>query len=397
MLWVRSEEGQERLSFADEALAEEACDQRIWTALEQGYRLIEAEARADPEELLVRAEDPQAYLVYADQLLEKNDPRGELIALQAQAMLLAPEAAARRAELEQRARNLLRDRSEDFCGGFEPLLKRGLSLHWHLGFVRRAELELPQRTLVPKPQGGTLWWLKSFLQHPSSRFLRGLKITYESYGALLDPWVEVITDAPQDNLQSLEITAKGNATATINNGARLLQSLGALRQLTLEAERLNLGPASCSELVVLTVLGGLEGARLGALAQTRWPQLLELDLVLGEHDDPQWAQALIEGAASFPALKTLRLRRTSHTDELCAMLASSALLDRLETLELSEGEITDHGAGLLAERLRKPSSLKWLSVAGNGRPLRGRSQRLRERITDKGLAALRASSCRLIV
>ena len=58
----------------------------------------------------------------------------------------------------------------------------------------------------------------------------------------------------------------------------------------------------------------------------------------------------------FPKLTQLGLKDSDKTEELIYEFANSPLLDRLETLDLSKGTLTDEGMGILLN-----SSTPWKS------------------------------------
>ena len=70
---------------------------------------------------------------------------------------------------------------------------------------------------------------------------------------------------------------------------------------------------------------------------------------------------LLEGRL-YPSLRSLGLRNSEYSDEIAEALAASAVVDRIETLDLSLGTLTDRGARALAQS-GKLGRLKKLDVS----------------------------------
>lgn len=99
-------------------------------------------------------------------------------------------------------------------------------------------------------------------------------------------------------------------------------------------------------LVVQT--GGLPSSVLRELAQARLPALEHLELWLGS-DNYGWdgsvadVQPLLD-RGRFPALRQLGLRNSEIQDEVAATAAGAPIIEQLEVLDLSLGNLTDAGA-----------------------------------------------------
>ncbi len=107
------------------------------------------------EAAIARApEDPGGYLVYADWLQQRGEPRGELIVVQ-RALASAPRDPALRA----REAALFADHGERLLGPLAPL--DAARIGWYCGFVRSLELGI---LLAEAP-------LPELLGHPSLQFL----------------------------------------------------------------------------------------------------------------------------------------------------------------------------------------------------------------------------------
>jgi uncharacterized protein (TIGR02996 family) len=116
---------------------------------------LEARLACDPE-------DVDAYLVYADWLSERGDPRGDLIVLQ---------------DRIQRADDVLAKHRAAFLGPLERVPKKAWTIEWDRGFVRKLRLELKAEpegwaTIVPE-----------LLAHPSFALLRSFSAVSSPIGS----------------------------------------------------------------------------------------------------------------------------------------------------------------------------------------------------------------------
>lgn len=111
-------------------------------------------------------DDDASYLVYGDWLQARDDPRGEWIALSA-AALQAPDDD----KLAQRADRHFKQHASTLIG--ELGKTKGVTLGWHLGFVRDARFAIGD---AAKPGKGDLDMLRALLAHPSGRFVQTITI-----------------------------------------------------------------------------------------------------------------------------------------------------------------------------------------------------------------------------
>jgi predicted DNA-binding WGR domain protein len=96
--------------------------------------------------------------------------------------------------------------------------------------------------------------------------------------------------------------------------------------------------------------GGLDVSVIRSVCTADLPRLEYLELWLGTEDyganhTVADLQPILSGRL-FPQLKYLGLRNAQHADDLAAVLVNSPLLQRIETLDLSLGVLTDEGEGL---------------------------------------------------
>lgn len=99
--------------------------------------------------------------------------------------------------------------------------------------------------------------------------------------------------------------------------------------------------------------GGLPPAVARAIAQSDLPALTRIDLYLGtpRYNGGASPEDLgrILGGETFPSLRHLGLRNAENADEVAAALAHAPVVARVESLDLSLGNLSDEGvAALLA-------------------------------------------------
>ncbi len=374
-------------------------------------------------ELEKNPEDVASYLVLADALLERGDPRGELIQLQHR--LAQGEDSA----LRERERALLAEHAGALFG--DELAKlialKTVGFRLHLGFFEEVEL-------LPRQSQGDLCRAASLaLRSPAARLLRSLKLAYSTSDHSDHPTRAVLRQLrldkvrPPATLGRLQLGAASERNASYwiyrdYESRTLDDDLSGLLELfpRVEALRLDLGVAF-PELGELAsdalrdfewVAPFLAPDALPAIAEARWPALERLVLWTGaqllvntedelyvppawdeaeeedgddveeleaaaENYDPDGAvdNALQSGEQLEPLLASLdrreRLRCFGLANfagswaELLPRLAAHAFWPRLETLDLSRGTL-DGGAVEALARLRReaPGKLRTLRVDG---------------------------------
>lgn len=144
-------------------------------------------------------------------------------------------------------------------------------------------------------------------------------------------------------------------------GLQLLRARGAGEGLALSEPR----HARLRGLALET--GGLDVSVIRSVCQADFPELEYLELWLGTSDYGATAtvadlQPILSGRL-FPKLKYLGLRNSELADELAGVLVNSPVVERLETLDLSLGVLTDEGGQSLL-KLSSPT-LKKLNLHYN--------------------------------
>jgi uncharacterized protein (TIGR02996 family) len=345
-LWGKSPRVGAR-SFASAAIAREYITRIVAAHVAAGYALVseeEIDPRSAPparEPLAARmaAGDDDAYLVYADQLAARGDPRGELIVLQASD---DPRAAEKQA--------ILLDAHQTALAG--PLAWRLESSHveWRLGFVDhlRVGFAFGDPTTFSAAES-----LAEIFAHPCASLLRSLTVGLPSDpnegAADYDAVLGVIGTAAPETLRRLHVgdfespdeIAIGRVS--LGDASALWLGLPDLEELTLHGCHLTLGLDRAPRLKSLTIRSGGGSARGGA------------DVTAGDLD------AILSGER-LPSLVDLTLRGAPDTDAICDRLARSTLLSRLRVLDLASGTMTDEGA---AHLLAAAPRLERLDVSGN--------------------------------
>jgi len=313
--------------------------------------------------LLDDPDDRGTLLVYADWLLARGDPRGELISLHD---ALRDERDPLRVKALRDAEAALRQRHRDRL--LPPALGQhpGHRLRWASGFIRALELDLPG-------QLGDAELLRQVLEHPSLRYLTELQLSLGHMPS--EPVLGTLVQVAPPALRTLRLGREGlGRPASIRLGE--LDPLVRLDCLVLhegtrwerpthpQLRRLELvqapmvlwdGERRASEPEpVLQILEDLDPARLPALRALRVSGL-----------DGRRQGRLSHALSSLRlALGELVLDRCSAVDELCAVLVRAPWRQGLATLALSD-TMTLAGAEILAG---SDLALEQLDVSGNRLP-----------------------------
>ncbi|EEF59514.1 STM4015 family protein [Pedosphaera parvula] len=118
------------------------------------------------------------------------------------------------------------------------------------------------------------------------------------------------------------------------------------------SDGLKIGPAKHSELKSLIIqCGGLPAATLREVFQSEFPALEHLELWLGEENyggDATVAdlEPILSGRL-FPNLRYLGLRDSAMADQVASAVANAPIVQRIETLDLSMGNLSNEGADAL--------------------------------------------------
>lgn len=354
--------------------------------LERGYVASnnpreERDSEAEPEEKIVSVSDPALeaaieknpadpgpYLVYADWLQSKGDPRGELIVVQHK------RAMGEDAKARDRERQLLATHTAAFLGPLAdmPRAHGGNALVWRHGFVRAAFLG------AGDGRNEIAGMLDSFLSHPSARFLEELSIGLAVYsgGNEYSKVVQALLKHPAALARLVDLTFGEFeqeeceiSWARFGDLSGLWPHLGKLQRLTLHGGSMTLGAISLPSLVTLRIeTGGLPVAALQSVIRASWPSLERLEIWFGSPDyggdcGAEDVRPLLENLP--PKLAHLGLRNAVFTDDLVALLHGSKALAQVRTLDLSMGCLTAAGADSLRSNAARYRHLDSLDLSDN--------------------------------
>lgn len=169
-----------------------------------------------------------------------------------------------------------------------------------------------------------------------------------------------------------DITSEENEMSWINQGdlSPLLKAFPTLQFLRSRGGMgLELKSPQHSNLRALTVeSGGLDASVIRSICTSTFPNLEYLELWLGTGDYGGTStvadlQPILSGKF-FPKLKHLGLRNCEYADDIAGVIVNSPVLERIETLDLSLGVLTDVGGKALLN-LMGNSSLKKLNLHYN--------------------------------
>ncbi len=306
------------------------------------------------------------YMVYGDWLQSKGDPRGELIAIGAELTKNPEHAKMKTAHAEHLHAH------PELLGPLADCEDVVTEITWFMGYIdrcrvaytlerfngdRRPDLAIPDvlRWLLDDPAPAR------FLQHLTVGLVRHDDNVYTGVTAAL-------AAKPRPTLRTLFLGDFGYEDCELNwtqlgDLSPLWPAVPNLRELTLRAGQMAIGPISLPALETLTTItGGLDGESLRQIAAAEWPSLTELSLQVGPSRggatrDPTLLAPLLAGDR-VPKLTALGIRNCEFTDELCRMLVTSPLLPQLTRIDLDMGTMGDEGAEVLAGNAAKLAHVK---------------------------------------
>lgn len=288
-----------------------------------------------------RPDDRKAWLVYADWLLDRGDPRGEIIA-----------AAARYQSVDE----LHRQHASTLLGPFERALACCAEFTWHMAHWKSARVLVERAPSEGCAEDALV--VEHVLDHGSARFLRELRVEQG------EGWVEALARrGARPGLRRLSARRAGDLS-------RLWAVLPDLEQLELDGALQRLGPVEAPRLRSLVLrTPGLDPEPLQRLAEAALPSLesLELWLSVQRTDREPGLRAIrpLLAGAGLPRLRRLSLRSISQADLLVELLLDSPLLPRLQHLDLSWGGLTDQGGRRLLSDPARLGHLRSLQLDGN--------------------------------
>lgn len=311
--------------------------------------------------------DPAAYLVYADWLAEKGDPRGELITVSVEL-----EKDPANGKLAERARALHDAHDGDWLG--EVAGNEHIVLTWKHGFIDSARIGgAGDYDDTPEVDLGELYAKLAPL--PSAALMRDL-----TFGAFGDDDGEptwhtswLVDHGVPPSLRRLAFDKGGYwdiSWTHLDDLQPVYPLVPNLETLYLKMGHVSLGEIELPNLRDFEIYtGGFDTDNMDSVLKANWPQLERLILRFGNQEDYggncELANVLPLLERKLPKLRHLGLGNAAFTDELIEPLAKSPLLKQLETLDLSLGMMTDTGAQLMAKHADAFKHLKAVNLAEN--------------------------------
>ena len=335
------------------------------------------------EALRRRPDDTAAFLVYADQLQAKGDPRGLLVALQHNGQ-------------DAEAARLIEERRDELLGPLARYTKTldgsdAEAFEWRLGFIRSARLSYDSNS-VDDAELSLADALEKLLTHPSGALLEEIVVPINMLddGCYFEPVCAAIAKHGAPSLRRLRLgeyafagprgpdsdydyeiswTSFGDMSG-LWSAAPLLERFvvqGAVGAYNGAERAAKLGAIVAPHMQHVEIMSsGTSQENVLAVARATWPRLRHLDLWLGASsygftggiDDV----APILAGEGLGELKHLGLMDAEYTDELCALLPQARILPQLEELSLALGTLTDEGAEVLARNAGAFAHLRVLDL-----------------------------------
>jgi uncharacterized protein (TIGR02996 family) len=293
----------------------------------------------------------EPYLVYADWLLDRGDPRGEWIML------------------EHRGD---REKADAHRVAFEAQVDRRIKPTWKLGFIDSARVDEWDDQNGEPPLSRAF---RNFLRLSSSALLRELVFARCNGPDGTIGYDDLFDVLAEERAPALHSLVAGDfvypdeceiSWATIGDLSRLGRSTPNLRSLVLQGGAVTLGEIDLPELREFELrTGTISTITIQSITGARWPKLERLVIWFGQ--DTYGAEGGVDDLApilraeGLPNLKHLGLMNAEFTDELAIALEQAPILKQLESLSLAMGTLSDEGAAALA---RAPlEGLKRLDVS----------------------------------
>jgi uncharacterized protein (TIGR02996 family) len=314
--------------------------------------------------LLAGPRDLRAWAVYADWLSERDDPRGEALALDVR-LAGGPLDDSQRQTLQERLDTIRSERRAAWLAGLA--LPEGADLRWWGGFVVAAWLPWDD---------GTPALLEALEAHPTARFLTSLDLTHRWRGfSDTRMWGRHVGRLARcallRRITHLDLTGQ----LLHADGASALASSRHVRALeTLKLDGCRMGARGATALVQSPRLRTLRALWLGSnrLRGAGAVTVAEASHLRGIETLGLQANALDGGATrafvaalDIPGLVQLDLSQNPLGPDGAAAVAGAPLLGTLTRLSLADAGIRDAGAQAIA-RSAVLGRLTELQLAGNG-------------------------------
>lgn len=381
-------------TFADEAKAQKEAEKVTKSKVKKGYVLVAEEAAVDapavdpatggrnPEleaAIIANYEDEEAWSVYADWLGTEGDVRGELINLATQL------AKGPNPQIEKRCAEIEEAHLHEWMGpSLAKIYKKAqgeeefdffLKWTWERGFLKEAKVNVPYDWEGPS----AVTTLNQIIQSPGSRFLRSLAfglLDMGDYEGETNTYlgIQAITRSGKvPSLRHLHIGAFEYPDQTeiswtsVGDVDKVYPVFPNLEFLHVQGGGIGLGKLKHAKLKKLRLeTGGLPGDAIKSLMKADLPELEVLEAFFGDRyygseGNVEMIQPLLDGKV-FPKLKSLGLMNSQFANEIAAALPGSAILKRVEALDLSLGTLTDTGARHLVDNADAFRHLKTINL-----------------------------------
>lgn len=153
--------------------------------------------------------------------------------------------------------------------------------------------------------------------------------------------------------------------------SRIWKAMPQLKEITVKGSTdLKLGKIKHSNLESLTIIcGGLGSDVIKEIEEAELPELKKLLVYIGSDNygfdgEADTVRSLLANS-DFPELEYLGIADSEIQDELTAVVLDCKYIDRITTLDLSCGTITDKGGELLLKKLPELKNLKKLDLSYN--------------------------------
>ena len=292
--------------------------------------------------VIAAPDDRDAFLVLGDAMQAAGDPRGELVI--AQTLGGAP----------ARERELIAQHRTAWLGDLATVPAGDVELEWHRGFVRAVRLGR-SRSSVTASDFELDDLVARLATLPATELVR--VVTLESGSAHQVEWNHAVDALAEHgvppNVAQLALLAGERGFHGRENLRRAVARIEWLHELVIAGESIWLDVIDLPELIGLTLWpAGLSRDLAHAVFHADWAFLDRLELGIGVPGErgcsvtPGTMRDAIH-ALRAPRLRHLGLRSCGFTDELAAIVAQAPIAEQLESLDLSDGTLSDSGAAEL--------------------------------------------------
>ena len=390
-------EGKETIKhFGSQNYAMAQAESAIKSKTKKGYVEVDAEAIAaeavaaampqddSPQASLERKliADPQAWddwLVYADNLTQAGDPRGELVSIGVAWARHQAEGKKKDKKIDallDREDKLLQDNAATWFGKLveDDTWRECFAWSLETGFWKEIRLWLDydhKDADLPKA-------LAYALDHPSCKFLR--RLTLGLVGAEGDcdyePCVRaMLKHGPLLSLRNLYIgdfvrDETEISWVHVSSVGRLWALYPNLESMTLRGGGIDLGNPKSTSLRSLTLnTGGLPGPAGESLGRAELPNLTRLEVWFGTTNyggscNGGHARGILTNK-HLAKLEHLALANADFANDIATEVSRNDLPPKLRTLDLSMGTMTDTGAKRLLAASDKLSKLDRIDLDSN--------------------------------